>query len=482
MTIRYLISLTITLHIFILSGCTILQKQPSADLNRIYSKAASSHRKEINPVIVIPGILGSKIIDDLSGKSIWGNFSEDFLSYKKSSHLTRIALPVHGTGQQASASPDGALSSIHFRILGLPIRQLAYSRILNTLGTGGYIDSNQRKNDIDWGKNHFTCFQFSYDWRKSNAENAQALHQFILDKKKAIRKNSIKLYGEDRPNIKFNIVAHSMGGLIARYYLRYGKQPLPKNNDLPSLNWAGAKHIDQLILVGTPNSGSIQAFDELLDGKTFLSGWKRRLFSVTLPTFPPSIIGTYPSVYELLPRTRHQALLNANDNQTLDIYNPELWKQQKWGILNPSERERIKYLLPQTTSEPQREEIVYNHLKHNLQKAKQFHRSLDRPATPPKGVSISLIAGDAIATPRQSKINLQNNKRSYNNYSPGDGTVIRSSALADERISKANNKKTQIDSPIHYSSVLFLPKGHLDLTKGSTFSNNLLYNLLEKPQ
>ena len=482
MTIRHFIILTLTLHIFILSGCTTLQKQPSVNLNRIYGKAASSHRKEINPVIVIPGILGSKIVDDVSGKSIWGNFTKNFLSTKKNSHLSRIALPIHGTGQQAAASPDGALSSLRFRTLGLSIQQKAYSQILNTLGAGGYLDSNKKKNDIDWGKDHFTCFQFSYDWRKSNAENAQALHEFILDKKKAIRKNSIKLYGEDRPNIKFNIVAHSMGGLIARYYLRYGKQPLPKNNELPSLNWAGAKNVDQLILVGTPNSGSIKAFNELLEGKAFVSGWKSQLLSVTIPTFPRSVIGTYPSVYELLPRTRHQAVLNASNNKNLDIYNPELWKQQKWGITNPSERKRIQYLLPQIASQQQRDDIVYNHLKHNLKNAKQFHRALDRPATPPKGLSISLIAGDAISTSRQVKINLQNNKWTDSDYSPGDGTVIRSSALADERIGKINNKEIQVQSPIHYNSVLFLPKGHLDLTKGSTFSNNLLYNLLEKPQ
>ena len=51
-----------------------------------------------------------------------------------------------------------------------------------------------------------------YDWRQDNVETARALDRLI----EAIRRD----YGD--PTLRVDIVAHSMGGLVARYYQRYG--------------------------------------------------------------------------------------------------------------------------------------------------------------------------------------------------------------------------------------------------------------------
>ena len=82
-----------------------------------------------------------------------------------------------------------------------------------------------------------------------------------------------------------------MGGLVARYYLEYGAQPLPNDGSLPPLTWAGARYVDRVMLVGTPNAGSIKAIEQLVNGVRF---------APILPKYHPAIIGTLPGVYQLL--------------------------------------------------------------------------------------------------------------------------------------------------------------------------------------
>ena len=134
--------------------------------------------------------------------------------------------------------PDGVLDQVRLSFLGIPLDIRAYVGILSSLGVGGYRDPAFGAG-LDYGDGHFTCFQFAYDWRRDNVENAHALKAFIEQKKAEVRAEYKARYGIEKDDIKFDIVAHSMGGLLTRYFLRYGDQALPEDGSLPELNWAG---------------------------------------------------------------------------------------------------------------------------------------------------------------------------------------------------------------------------------------------------
>jgi hypothetical protein len=63
---------------------------------------------------------------------------------------------------------------------------------------------------------------------------------------------------------------------------------------------------------------------------------------------------------------------------------------------------------------------------------------------------------------------------------PGDGLVLRRSALLDER--EEQTLGTRLVSPISWSQVLFVFSDHLGITKDPAFVDNILYFLLESPR
>lgn len=123
-----------------------------------------------------------------------------------------------------------------------------YDDLVSTLEANGYTSGAD-------------LFTFAYDWRASNVTTAALLKQKI-DEVKALCSCE-----------KVDLVAHSMGGLVARQYVQSGEY----DND-----------VDQLIFLGTPHRGAPKAYlmweggefvsPSLLDGltKRFLKGEARK--------------------------------------------------------------------------------------------------------------------------------------------------------------------------------------------------------------
>ena len=450
----------------LLLSCTKQYDPPN--LGDLYTKSAMDYHKYGNPVIVIPGILGSRLIEKDTGQVVWGAFEKNYANPETPDGARLIALPLDKENNFDNVVADGALDRVKVSLWGLPLELNAYVNILSTLGAGGFRDDSFSLSDVDYGSEHFTCFQFAYDWRLDNVENAKRLHKFILEKKKYVEAELEKRYGIKR-DVKFDIVAHSMGGLISRYYLMYGDKDLDEIVDIETPGWEGANYVDNLILVATPNAGSVNALDNLINGKDI---------GPFLPTYQASIIGSMPSLYQLLTRTRHKLVVDENGNN-LDLFDPKTWKELKLGLMNPNQEDTIAVLLPDVSDPVERREIAYEYLTFSLERAKLFQKVLDVKSSPPENVSLYLIAGDSVPTAHSYTINSKTGLIEKTVMSQGDGTVTRSSALMDER--EGSEWKPYVVTPIDWTSVTFIFSDHLGITKDPSFSDNVLFILLEHP-
>jgi Lecithin:cholesterol acyltransferase len=113
---------------------------------------------------------------------------------------------------------------------------------------------------------------FAYDWRLSNRVTARQLQRTV--------ESELARWREQPGNTdaKVTYVCHSMGGLLARYYLEV---------------LGGRGTCRQLITIGTPYSGSIKAIKALTSGLIpLLPRLNDRLVDVAR---------TFPSIHQLLP-------------------------------------------------------------------------------------------------------------------------------------------------------------------------------------
>src|SRR5215211_5763463 len=225
-------------------GCALRSKpKPRPDLAHIFRPAREMTGKA--PVIVVPGMLGSRLVNRRTGAKVWprAHPKEDELSLPTSPDLKQNRDDVVAADVVETAK------------LGFPIPEIkVYEELTETLAThAGY-----RRGDIDDpppGGHQDIFYLFPYDWRRDNVETAQLLAEKISRLKQKL----------GRPDLRFNLIAHSMGGLVARYYMMYGGEDVLGRAGA-KVTWAGATGINKLVLVGVPNEGTMESVRALVEG------------------------------------------------------------------------------------------------------------------------------------------------------------------------------------------------------------------------
>lgn len=266
--------------------------------------AVSAQTTGKEPVIIIPGLQGSELIDP-TGKTIWFSIHRG--------KVDDIRLPI--TSTVMSRNRDGVRAGDIIRKVDLKLLPdvEVYKALTDALESKGYTEAKwnaPRATDV--------YYVFPYDWRRDNVETAHLLIQKMAAVRRALR----------RPNLKFDIVAHSMGGLIARYAAMYGMSDLPVGPPVP--NWSGANYIDKLMMFGTPNEGSFTAFEALLDGSPVVADRKLPL----IDDFRTEDVFSIPSIYQLLPHNSQMRFLDEDLKPVaVDLYDPKTWEKYHWGAL-----------------------------------------------------------------------------------------------------------------------------------------------------
>ena len=427
----------------------------------------------LNPIIVIPGILGSNLIGSQNEQPLWGDFGKSFANLKSDEYLRMISLPMEQGKTldqlQGLSKSDGSMRYVKGSIAGVSISINTYASMMAALGVGSEkLGGALEKLDdyIDDNRHEANAFEFDYDWRRSIDENAIRLGKYIQQITLFIQLQR----GNHNP-VKFDIVAHSMGGLIARYYLQYGNQLLPTGNTLPIPNWSGSAQIERVVIIGTPNAGSLFSLERLVVGIPK---------NPVTPGYDPVILGTLPAVYHLLPRLRHKTFRRSDaDEKASNFLNLGLWVDMNWGLADKSKERLLAILLSGIDSPSERRNTALDHLEKCLQSTEKLQKALDSITPRPIHLQMFLFVGDTTLTPLVAAAKKGDTKLTFIKTGAGDGTVSRSSVLLDERV--GGKWAPKVVSPLQWDNVVFLSSNHIGLTKDPLCIKNILYILLEKP-
>jgi pimeloyl-ACP methyl ester carboxylesterase len=457
-------------------ACARIPRLPGQDTLTAYSydDDVASRR----PLITIPGILGSRLRLGPDGDFIWGGPRRLSLDTNTPDAISDLSLPIgDGTAPLNTLTdgvdPSGVLRRANARILGATVEEEVYDGLVTSLNAGGYQFSRTLEEEKARRGENPGSLEFPYDWRRDIVEAARALDAFVERKAQQVHRVRKAAFGEaiDPDRIRFDVVAHSMGGLVLRYWMMYGAQDLPDDGSLPELTWVGARRTACAIFVAPPNLGSVSSMVSIVDG---------REFGLFQPFYPPALVGSHVAIYQLMPRARHNRVLagSATGSSVGDIYDAALWEDNRWGLMDPSQDEILAVLLPKARDSVERRRRARSHLQQVLDRAEQFHRAIDRPGTP-RGTDMFLVVGTGLDTEATAILDPDTGRITPSILEEGDGTVLRSSALSDDR--QGGNERRGPRRPIRYRTVLLLPGEHVSITSNPVFSDNLLYWLLDSP-
>lgn len=450
-------ALSALLLLALLSGCAAIT-QP--DLHRLY--ASSNKGSNQPPVVIVPGLMGSRLRDRDSGEEIWPGDTSKLLF----SSYHELALAI----DPATLEPIPDRLEAH-DITDKAAGQDFYASVLQVLEQAADYRRAEPGDTVSSSQRYY--YVFPYDWRQDNAQSAARLSRFIQQ----IQAD----FGD--PDLKVDIVAHSMGGLITRYYLRYGELDTLDDNDFP-VTMEGARNVRRVVLLGTPNLGSTEAVQRLIDGQPI--GWGR---------VQPDVLATMPSIYQLLPHTINDWLLSV-DGQPLhrDQFDASVWRRFQWGVFDPQQRAKIRESHNGSDDADRYLDTLERYFSKHLERARRFSWSLTVPLQGHDPLPLIVFGGDCNLTAARLVVEeidgisvLRTDPDAISgrlpgiDYSalmqePGDGTVTKSSLLGRNALDPTVPRHEWSYFPLDYS--FFLCEQHSSLTGNISFQNNLLHALL----
>lgn len=325
------------------SGCNIFSTTKD-DLYFVLSNTSPPPPPPRLPVIFIPGIGGSEI-----------KASQDIIWSKDDGHGGTYS-HAYGANEKIWVNQDKAAElgdDDYFDVLRLkadgqtPEADLSLTGDLTSFGYSD-IDSFFTGMGYTKGTNYFV---FPYDWRKDVRNNRDNLDTAIETAKTASGQSQV------------NLVVHSMGGLIARFYISDPSK---------------ASKVNKQIELGVPHLGAVESLKTLMYGSWL--GYDFRLFTIGIPPSETKDgAQNMPSIFQLIPSLKYYDFYGNSFRDDRDIDNNSVK-----GNLN---YDQTKNLLSN---------LNYNMTVFGL--GEQFHSNLDPVLNQTNGTKIYEIVGSAQPT------------------------------------------------------------------------------------
>jgi alpha-tubulin suppressor-like RCC1 family protein/pimeloyl-ACP methyl ester carboxylesterase len=233
------------------------------------------------PIIFLPGIMGSVLTNTVNGqeKVVWPDIhavADDNFDWGSPLDILRLQAdgvkPLQDTADYTSVkvnSPsangnwDGVVQRVQGNVLGRNIDERNYNVLYEELKTWGY-----RPGCDLWA--------FPYDWRKAINTTTNDLSTLITQAKNATGSSQVYL------------VAHSMGGLVARQYIAGSTR---------------AANVKGLALIGTPILGapkSVALLEKLACAVQKVGG-----YCLPRQEVVQDLIRNFPAFYALMPSQKY---------------------------------------------------------------------------------------------------------------------------------------------------------------------------------
>ena len=212
-------------------------------------------------VVVLPGIMGSVLRKD--GRDLWALSGSSVLDAIRTLGRNIDRLTLKDDPPDADDLGDGVTADALFPTVHL------LPGFWKIDGYTQLVQRIEREFQVERGKNFF---EFPYDWRRDNRVAARRLKRQSADWLRTRREGG---YGD----AKLVLLAHSMGGLVARYFLEC---------------LDGWRDTRLLVSFGTPYAGSLKALGFLANG------FEKKLGGLVLADLT-ALLRSFTSVHQLLP-------------------------------------------------------------------------------------------------------------------------------------------------------------------------------------
>ncbi len=439
-------------------GSHILREQADGRaLSHLYAGYRALPQKP--PIAFIPGMMASILKDRNTGKIIYGNVFQGLIE--------ELELPIDGKTLRDNQDEvvSGEVVTTFKYIPGVMELDLNERIREVAINIGGF-------------KPHQDGFGHPWDWRRDLVEAAQQLDRRIRDFKEKT----------GRPDLKINLICHSAGGLVARYYAKYGAADV-LDQDQPVPTYEGAKNINKIIMLGTPNAGSVESFMTVHQGL-----W---LPSVGYAT--AEMIFSMPALYELMPLDGRKVFIGPDGKPLdIDLYDPANWELYGWSVFDPERQAKTLGELKKAHGEVKGEKkfreklsVQRRYIAMALDRAKKFQAALwaGDQAEEKQKVRYIVLAGDRVPT-LQAAILGRNDKgkwkTAFKTNDPalkdilcgyGDMSVTKESVLGRHTV-EVGGVKVRRQLPLDHSVFFF--SNHVEMPKDMTFLDNVLHIIFEE--